>query len=113
MRPRDPGRRRGLTADGTGLIIAVVVAAASVHDNAIDARLLDTIAGSGYSRVSKALVDQGFKNSVVEHGARLGIEAEIVERNPANTGFVLQPIPLRGRTGQRPEHAGETAGARL
>ncbi|MFG2407976.1 hypothetical protein ACGFR8_27285 [Streptomyces brevispora] len=73
-----------------GLIIAVVVAA-SVHDNAIGVRLLDQVAGSGCSRVSTALVDQGFKNLVVEHGAALGIEVEIVERNPANTGFVLSP----------------------
>jgi transposase len=41
--------------------------------------------------VTKALVDQGFKNTVVDHGARLGIDVEIVERNPADQGFVPQP----------------------
>ena len=73
---KTPGRRRGLAVDVIGLIIAVVVVAASVHDNAIGAALLDKVAGSGYSRVSKALVDQGFKASVVEHGAKLGIDQD-------------------------------------
>jgi transposase len=92
---KTPGRRRGLAVDVIGLIIAVVVVAASVHDNAIGSALLDKVAGSGYSRVSKALVDQGFKTSVVEHGAKLGIDVEIVERNPQDKGFVPQPIRWR------------------
>ena len=92
---KTPGRRRGLAVDVIGLIIAVVVTAASVHDNAIGVKLLDQIAGSGYSRVTKALVDQGFKKTVAEHGAALGIEVEIVERNPTDTGFVPQPIRWR------------------
>jgi transposase len=92
---KTPGRRRGLAVDVIGLIIAVVVVAASVHDNAIGVRLLDQIAGSGHSRVSTALVDQGFKKAVVEHGAALGIDVQIVERNPADTGFVPQPIRWR------------------
>ena len=43
--------------------------------------------------MDKALVDQGFKNTVVAHGEQVGIEVEIVERNPAQTGFV--PVPKR------------------
>lgn len=42
--------------------------------------------------MEKALVDQGFKNAVA-HGVQVGIEVEIVERNPTQTGFV--PIPKR------------------
>ncbi|WP_208798691.1 transposase [Microbispora triticiradicis] len=38
-----------------------------------------------------AMVDQGFKNAIVDHGAALGIEVKIVERNPADKGFVPQP----------------------
>jgi hypothetical protein len=41
--------------------------------------------------VSKALVDQGFKNAVVAYGATAGIDVEVVERNPADKGFVPQP----------------------
>lgn len=53
--------------DVIGLIIAVVVVAASAHDNAIGMALLSKVAATGM--VSKALVDQGFKTSLVEHGA--------------------------------------------
>lgn len=84
-----PGRKRGLAVDVLGLIIAVVVTAASVHDNAIGVRLLDKVAK--VDTVSKAWVDQGFKNTVVAHGAGLGIDVEVVRRNPGDTGFVVQP----------------------
>jgi hypothetical protein len=57
---KTPGRRRGLAVDVLGLIIAVVVVAASMHDSAIGTALLDKVAVSGHSRVSKALVDHGF-----------------------------------------------------
>ena len=86
----------GLRPSGAiGLIVAVVVVAASVHDNAIGTTPLDKVAGSSPSRVIKALVDQGFKASVVEHGAKLCIDVEIVERNPQDKGFVPQPIRWR------------------
>ena len=91
---KTPGRRRGLAVDVIGLIIAVVVTAASVHDNAIGTALLNKVA-STTDTVRKALVDQGFKNSVVEHGATLGIDVQIVARNPANSGFVPEPIRWR------------------
>ena len=45
--------------------------------------------------VSKVWVDQGFKKTVVEHGAGLGIDVEIVQRNPADVGFVVQPTRWR------------------
>lgn len=90
---KTPGRRRGLAVDVIGLIIAVVVVAASVHDNAIGTALLNKVAPAGTVRT--ALVDQGFKTSVVEHGAKLGIDVQIVERNPARTGFVPEPIRWR------------------
>ncbi|MCY0936919.1 IS5 family transposase [Streptomyces goshikiensis] len=89
-----PGRKRGLAVDVLGLVIAVVVLAASVHDNVFGTALLDKVA-AGTSTVTKALVDQGFKKSVVDHGASLSIAVEIVERNPANRSFVPQPIRWR------------------
>lgn len=73
-----------------GLVIAVVVLAASAHENAVGIALLDKVAADS-DRVEKALVDQGFKNAVVEHGASLGIDVEVVERNPKDKGFVPQP----------------------
>ncbi|GAA3252718.1 hypothetical protein GCM10020216_087230 [Nonomuraea helvata] len=75
-----------------GLVIAVVVAAASIHDNAIGNALLDRVAAAtAPGSVRTALVDQGFKNTVVAHGAGHGIAVKIVERNPAEAGFVPQP----------------------
>ncbi|WP_413804488.1 transposase [Streptomyces sp. OE57] len=56
-----PGRKRGLAVDVLGLVIAVVVLAASIHDNAAGIALLDrVIAGTEPGTVKKALVDQGF-----------------------------------------------------
>ncbi|MER6216997.1 IS5 family transposase [Streptomyces sp. NPDC001674] len=88
---RVPGRKRGLAVDVLGLVIAVVVLAASAHDNAAGVALLDQVAEHTGGTVEKALVDQGFKNRVVAHGAGLGIDVEIVVRNPQETGFVPQP----------------------
>ncbi|MGI5268879.1 IS5 family transposase [Nonomuraea sp. CA-218870] len=87
-----PGRKRGLAVDVLGLVIAVVVAAASIHDNAIGTALLDRVAAATPpGSVRTALVDQGFKNAVVAHGATHGINMKIVERNPADARFVPQP----------------------
>jgi transposase len=86
-----PGRKRCLAVDAMGLVIAVVVLAASAHENTAGIVLLNAVAATT-DTVRKALVDQGFKKAVVEHGATLGIEVEIVERNPDQRGFVPQPI---------------------
>lgn len=87
---RVPGRKRGIAVDVLGLVIAVVVVAASVHENAVGTALLDRVAAQS-DTVKKVLVDQGFKKTVVDHGATLGMDVEIVERNPADKGFVPQP----------------------
>jgi len=91
---KTPGRRRGLAVDVIGLVNAVVVVAASVHDNAIGTALLNKVAATT-GTVRTALVDQGFKTRVVDHGRTLGIDVQIVERNPARTGFVPEPIRWR------------------
>jgi transposase len=80
------GRKRGIVTDALGLVLAVIVTAASLSDNAIGTRLLDQ-AKNTYPTLSKAWVDTGFKNTVVEHGATLGIDVEVVSRNPQIRGF--------------------------
>jgi transposase len=85
-----PGRKRCLAVDVLGLVIAVVVLAASAHENTAGTALLDQVASSTPT-VSTALADQGFKSSVVAHGATVGIDVQVVERNPADKGFVPQP----------------------
>jgi transposase len=67
-----------------------VVLAASAHGNTAGTALLDRVAAQA-ATVRTALVDQGFKSSVVSHGATAGIDLQVVERNPADKGFVPQP----------------------
>ncbi len=83
-RPRRPAgtpRRRcqavsgASPVDALGLIIAVVVTAASVTDNAIGVRLLDNVVAHTPT-VTKAWVDAGFKDEVQIHGAVNGIDVE-------------------------------------
>nr|WP_237538287.1 IS5/IS1182 family transposase [Streptomyces sp. SID486] len=91
---RQKKSRAGLEVDVLGLVIAVVVLAASAHDNAADIALVDKVAADT-DTVEKALVDQGLKTAVVGHGRKVGIDVEVVERNPATSGFVPQPIRWR------------------
>ncbi|MCX5174289.1 transposase [Streptomyces virginiae] len=86
---RVPGRKRCLTVDVSGLVVEAVVLPASAHANAAGIALLDGVTAQ-MDTVEKALVDQGFKKSVVDHGKNLGIDVEIVERNPYQSGFVPQ-----------------------
>jgi transposase len=66
-----------------------VVLAASAHDNRAGTALLDRVAAQS-GTVGAALVDQGFKSQVAAHGAAVGIDVQVVERNPADRGFVPQ-----------------------
>jgi transposase len=92
---KTPGRKRGLAVDVLGLIIGVVVLAGSDHDNAAGTALLDQAAEQCGNRLEKALVDQGFKDQVVIHGALLDITVEVVHRNPADQGKGFVPQPKR------------------
>jgi len=87
-----PGRKRGLAVDVLGLIIAVVVAAASATDNQIGAALLDKVAAHTPT-VTKAWVDAGFKDDVAIHGALLDIDVQQVKRADTTAGFV--PVKRR------------------
>ncbi|WP_329461023.1 IS5 family transposase [Streptomyces sp. NBC_01431] len=86
---RVPGRKRCLAVDVLGLVIDCAVLPASAHENIAGIALLDGVVAQ-CDTVTKALVDQGFKNKVVEHGKTVGIDVEIVERNPEQVGFVPQ-----------------------
>ena len=84
---RVPGRKRGLAVDALGLIIAVVVTAASVTDNLIGISLLDKVV-EHTPTVTRAFVDAGFKHDLAIHGAVLGIDIEVVKRSDTQPGFV-------------------------
>ncbi|WP_405537682.1 transposase [Streptomyces antimycoticus] len=80
------GRKRGIIADTIGLILAVTVTAASLSENALGIRLLDQ-AKATYPTITKSWVDTDFKKAVVEHGAKLGVDVEVVDKNPGTRGF--------------------------
>jgi transposase len=80
------GRKRGIITDTLGLLLAVVVAAASVSDNTIGTHLLDQAVAT-HPTLAKTWVDAGFKTTVVEHGATLGIDVDIVTKDPTIKGF--------------------------
>ena len=82
------GRKRHILTDTLGLLLMVLVTAASVQDTIGGIRLLDKAA---QRRLSKAWVDSGYKNALVEHGATLGIDVEVVQRPPKTRGFTLLP----------------------
>jgi transposase len=80
------GRKRGIITDTLGLLLAVIVTAASVSDNTIGLNLLDR-ATQAYPTLTKAWVDAGFRKKVVEHGAELGVDVEVVTKDPQVKGF--------------------------
>jgi transposase len=86
-----PDRKRGLAVGVLGLIIAVVVMAASATDNTIGTALLDKVVAHTPT-VTKAWVDAGFKDDVAIHGAVRGIDVEVVKRSDITpgSGFVPQ-----------------------
>jgi hypothetical protein len=96
-----PGRERGLAVDVLGLVRAVVVMAASGHENTAGTALLDQVAASTPT-VTTALAGQGFKSAVVAHGAAVGIDGQVVECNPAG-----QPGIARTRNQPKPNTSGQ------
>lgn len=57
--------------------------------------LLDQAAERCGMRLEKALVDQGFKDAVIIHGAVKGITVEVVRRSPDDQGKGFVPQPKR------------------
>jgi transposase len=80
------GRKRGIITDTLGLLLVVIVTAASASDNTIGMDLLDQ-ATTVYPTLTKTWVDAGFKNKLVEHGAALGVDVEVVTKDPQVKGF--------------------------
>jgi transposase len=80
-----------MITDTLGLVLAVIVTAASVHDSVGGVRLLDELA-TAHPSVRKVWADGGYQTSVFQHGAEVGIDVEVVQR-PTARGF--QPLPTR------------------
>ncbi|MFE1781083.1 IS5 family transposase [Streptomyces sp. NPDC059506] len=84
------GRKRHIATDTLGLLLAVLVTAAGVHDSTGGAHLLDQIAAH-HPGISKAWADSGYKNTVIEHAATRGIDLEVVRRTAPSRTFAVQP----------------------
>jgi hypothetical protein len=44
-----------------------------------------------HPRVTKAWADTGYRTKAIDHGARLGIDVEVVQREPGAKGFKVNP----------------------
>lgn len=86
------GRKRSIITDTLGLLLAVLVTAASVQDSAAGRALLGQVAAD-HPGLRKVWVDGGYRKHFIEHAATLGSDLEIVQRAPATRGFT--PIPKR------------------
>lgn len=80
------GRKRSVATDALGLLLAVIVCAASASENKAGMQVLDQ-AKNLHPTITRTWVDQGFKNQFVEHAAALGVDAEVVTRDPGAKGF--------------------------
>ncbi|MFD9504199.1 IS5 family transposase [Streptomyces sp. NPDC060035] len=84
------GRKRSIVIDTVGLLLAVLVTAASVQDSIAGRTLIERVAAD-HPTVRKSWVDGGYRQHLVEHAATLGIDMHIVRRDPATRGFAVLP----------------------
>jgi len=87
---RIKGRKRHISTDVLGLLLVVLVTAASVQDTVAGRQLVELLAARQPS-VAKVWVDSGYKQSVIERGAVHDIEVQVVVKDPDQRGFKPQP----------------------
>ncbi len=80
------GRKRHIVTDFLGLVLAVIVTAASVSDTAGGRALVDQIAAS-HPSVAELLVDNGYQRSVIERGEAVGIDVTVTQKPGGVKGF--------------------------
>src|SRR6266496_3751914 len=85
------GRKRHVMTDTLGLILFVVVCAASIADSDGAEYIFHETDGH-FPRLQTVLVDQGYKSWLVEFSKRwFGIIVDIVTRAPSQREFIVQP----------------------
>jgi putative transposase len=85
------GRKRHLMTDTLGLILFVVVCAASIADSGGTSSIFHETEGR-FPRLHTVLVDQGYKGWLVGFAKRwFTIIVDIVSRSPEQREFVVQP----------------------
>jgi transposase len=91
-RAQDKGRKRHIATDTLGLLLVLLVTAASVQDTTGGRDVIDELAAR-HPAVVKAWVDNGYKRSVSERGAAHDIDVVVVSKDPGQKGFA--PLPKR------------------
>ncbi|MEU3922948.1 IS5 family transposase [Streptomyces sp. NPDC029004] len=84
------GRKWSIVIDTVGLLLGVLVTAASVQDSIAGLTLIEKVAAE-HPTVRKTWVDGGYRQHLVEHAATLGIDMHIVRRDPTTRGFAVLP----------------------
>jgi transposase len=82
------GRKRHIAVDTLGLLLAIVITAASVQDTN-GGKDVATALAAAHPTVAHGWVDNGYKTGFMQHAAALGIIFEHVTRPPGSKGFVL------------------------
>jgi transposase len=86
------GRKRHIATDTLGLLLVLLVTAASVQDTTGGREVVDELAAR-HPAVTKTWVDSGYQRSVTERGAAHGIDVQVVRKDPGQKGFA--PLPNR------------------
>jgi transposase len=84
------GRKRHIAVDVLGLLLVVLITAASIQDSAGGKRVLDGLAAA-HPSIVKSWVDGGYNPTVVAYGATHGIDVEVVRRDADVKGFKVLP----------------------
>lgn len=86
------GRKRHIATGTLGLLLVLLVTAASVPDTTGGRDIPDELAAR-HPAVVKAWAGSGYKRSVTERGAAHGIDVQVVSKDPGQKGFA--PLPNR------------------
>ncbi len=86
---RIKGRKRHVATDVLGLLLVVLVTAASVHDTVGGRAVVEQVAHA-HPSVAVAWVDSGYKQSVIDRGAQYNIDVQVVTKDPQQRGFKPQ-----------------------
>lgn len=87
---RTKGRKRHIAVDTLGLLLALVITAASVQDTNGGKEVATALARSQPS-VTAGWVDNGYKTGFIEHAAAEGIIFERVSKPEGQKGFSVLP----------------------
>jgi transposase len=92
IRAQDNARKRHIATDALGLLLVLLVTAASVQDTTGGRDVVRELAAR-HPRVVKAWADSGYQRSVIDTGAGHGIDVEVIRKDPGQKGFA--PLPNR------------------